>query len=352
MISPNRKQLLDRRALRNRKTLSVGPPIFLLVFVGSIGLVWLLALTMISLFDNQSFKSKQDLYSASPHSFTDAAIDLWPSDRQSTTLLDMLVSCLPEHDNDEICRQRRIPGSTIQQIALARPPGRLGIVMQHFVKQVIERHSLTDDEVKLVPVTHVERDHKFTKIVRFAVLPILLEAVDLALETTDSSFTTKEISISDIEATVRLLIHWHCQLSEIASDTAFLTLSAKKVLSRPTESVKEIANFVGFGVEKKEDWMTGKAVDDRAAKALDRIDECSEFISKLQQQTPKQDLQALFNKIIHDTIAKEECGNMEMDAMLHKSRVPRIARHMLGPDSDTVCDEYPAIAYCTSKLVI
>ena len=341
----NRKQLLDRRALRNRKAFSVSPQIFLVVIVGSIGIVWVVALALLSFLDRGNAPNQ-----AMVHGFVDSSVDLWPNDRQSGELLNILVSCIPEEKNDETCRERRKEESATQQIALARPPGLLGKIMQNFVEKLVESHPIEHDAAELIPTTHVPLDHSFTKIIRFAVLPILLEAADLALSTTDPSFTKQQITVSDIEEIVRLLIHWHCRLMDIANDTAFLTLSAKRALSRPQEAAKEIGSFIGFDIDKGEDWMSGKSVDRRASLAMERIDECSNFISELQAMTPRRNLQELANTIVHNEIASGKCGDAGSDERFQSTRVTQIVRKILGPDHDAICKEFPAISLCASSI--
>lgn len=342
----NKRHLWDRRALRHRKTLSVGPRIFLVVIVASIGIVWMLAAVMLVAFEQRRGGISSKHYGMLSQGFIDVSIDLWPSDKQSNILLDMLVSCLPSSEFDETCQQKR-QSLNIQRIALVRPPGLISSVMEDFVTELVETHPMKDDRAELIPVAFVPADHSFTKVIRFAVLPSLLEAADLIFETLDSSFTKEQVTISDLEDVVRLLIHWHCRQSHIADDTAMLTISTKQVMSRPNDCAKGIGKFIGFSIGKGEDMMCGKSADRRAAQAIVRIDECSDFVSKLQKQNPRANLQVLVDSVIRDTIVDDKCGRTDTHEQWQRRRVSHIASQLLGPDSHTICDEYPMISPCS-----
>lgn len=281
----------------------------------------------------------------------DRPIDIWPNDRQSETSLSLLTSCLPESDPDKTCRLRRKPGASSQNVGVVRPPGLFGMLLQSFVEEVVSSHPIQHDEAILNPINFIQEGHEFTNVVRLSVLPMLLQAADLMLDAADTNTTDhSQFTTSDVEETIRELVQWHCHLSKIANDTALLTLSGKKILSRPREAARELGNFLGFQIDRHdESLMNGEPANFRAKLALQRIDECASLLQQLQQRNPEQDLQDMADNVVRNVLVNDGCRNIDDSVHSNKNRVTTVMRHLLGPDSANVCETFSTIKACTKE---
>jgi len=250
------------------------------------------------LFDN-------DLHVADTLSALTATVDLWPDDEMNSVFGNSLVSSLSDGEQDEEDNSRRKHEKEGKgSVGILRPPGVLGRTLEEFIRVAVNRTmtrnnkegGLRELSFELIGASHFEKDHPYTAIIRLATVPILLDAIDLALGVVEDGDGMvkqgQEIALDDILGTVRLLVRWHCRLSEAAEDTELLTITTQMVMSHPGAVQKNLDLFLGSKKqqpgrqhphqdvsERIEDELNG-----RAGKVLRRIDECSAVAILLQRR--------------------------------------------------------------------
>ena len=167
--------------------------------------------------DNNPFRN-----SNSPHTKKDPQ-----KDTTNANVLTQVVStnCLPS-EHAAICQQRKqSPDSSTERIGILRPPGVWGDIFETFVIQYVEMSRTEYTDMDLISTSHMDTTipHSFTKILRPAVLPLTLAALDLVLycETNDKTdhIGTASSNVDHVLDVVRQLVRWHCQLSHVAIST-------------------------------------------------------------------------------------------------------------------------------------
>ena len=304
----------------------------------------------------------------------------------------MMKRCLPELQ--ELCRDRSTnvnmpdeaddqPQLQQQRVGILRVPGVLGTLMQDFVTNEAFYKSAPDSirhNTALIPVVNIQ-DPLLTKFVRLTTLPILLQALDLALETVDTSDVrgTKVMTTDDILTIVRLLIRWHCHISATLVDqehTSIQSVSLQMIMMHPELVKEDTADFLGYlhiaadgGVtegepDRKFTRVNEHALDVLAKQVLQRIDACVSLASQLSQTSSTIDklnplsqaavdaaIQTEIDKAHLSSSSSSSCGSLDLerdDSIPVTNKVAQIVSRLLQSNNGltSVCQEYPSIALC------
>lgn len=290
----------------------------------------------------------------------DSSIDLWPHQISSNTRYDteeeiqlqalMLQNCLPFEN--AACLERVEDGKT-QQIGVLRPPGAFGKVFEDFVLRYIDMSRTPDLEmvVRVSPSVEVVADYSLTKILRPAVVPILLEAIDLVLETLGDDFAARQVTVDDLVGVVRLLIRWHCRLALLSDTTALLTLAFDGVMAYPMQAGKELTEFLGLHHENQENLEMN--MDEFAETVFHRIDACTEFLRLLTSSKPGSPrIDDVLKHAVREEIGSgKRCDTRPVrpDEFIAASRVTELVGHFLDGSPETVCPKYPLARLCVQS---
>jgi hypothetical protein len=232
-------------------------------------------------------------------------IDIWLQSTNLKMLLDphveatltqyMEQSCLPYESNKKnaldpaVCRNRKGNGIA-DRIGVLRPPGLLGNVFQDYVMQFLDK-SRDDDanEEDVIFQAHPWNGEPpvFTKILRPVVMPILLEAIDLTLQTTDDDvggFSPDNVVLDDLIGVLRLLIRWHCRMARVATNTALLSVSLHGLMTHPHEVDRDLTDFFEFANDLSGDkWHAH--MDAYAETVFSCVDTATLFLNALRSRT-------------------------------------------------------------------
>lgn len=318
--------------------------------------------------------------------FPTGSIDLWPNSKQNNkkqgVKLDLLwtesdegqlraillKSCLPR--DNVACQERRLGATSEQHVGILRPPGVFGSVFEKFVEVAIEesrRHRTTttnaedmeDMVIQVSPSVEMIQDYTLTQILRPTVLPILLEAIDLVLETTDieTGYTPLDTTVDDLVGTVRLLIRWHCHMAALAVDTAFLTMSLDEFLAYPVTTTKDLVQFLGWHdapLPPDETMLkhNQKNMDELAERVFRRIDECTHHLHVLLATTTSEWLDGAVKRAIRAELQSGMCGTQRIrpdGEVIVRSRVTELVAAFLGDGSTAIpCALYPHARMCAA----
>lgn len=395
---------VQRRAARRRQskpidyTLVIRPWMVGVASLVVVGIVWVSVATLFGRLESSSTSSTgsaiwldESVTSLRTLSLQDVLshqqllVDLWPDDETNPQLGESLTTCLPD-GTDRPCRTRQNPNDPgPQTIGILRPPGLLGFVMEDFVKMQLNQSSVVVIDGREIPsdvvmgTSHINlSQHPFDKIIRTATLPILLEAIDLALSTITEEYSVDGkryvwLSIQDVLGVVRLLVQWQCRLSSLTSHTALLTVSLRSTFAHPSVVGDEVKKFVNLGKytemeqadlehqqrveEKKHPHIKGSEplVDGLAGQIVQRIDTCTAVAAQLSAQTPpRTSLAAMVDHVVKDEMQQsDDCQSssrsMMKTASVPETKVMEIVRHLLSPnpqDSVTICQLHPNIPIC------
>lgn len=155
-------------------------------------------------------------------------------------------------------RQRKV-----QRVALIAPPGDMANSLFKRVEQVVDEHNKmihlhpekeTGDDpewlgIELVSTSHVPpygygKTHGYTKIVRLIPEPLLLEVTDALTASLLPGESHTVVTIRDIQATLRMILRFHCRLSHLAAHTAILSIRLMDLLSDPVSTMRSLHTFL------------------------------------------------------------------------------------------------------------
>lgn len=331
------------------------------------------------------------------------AIELWPdpqyrhyrnSNKKNYTgnnnnlevaLTDLYTyDCIPHENSD--CQERKIDMET--KIAILRSPGILGEIVEEFVMDLYNLYKPASDNhtVLLVKTSHIDPDNTYnnqnglyTRVIRPAILPVLLEAADLALRCTGDDYPAKAITLQDILGIVRQLIRWHIRLDHTIHDTstALFTIPFNRLMAYPKEIEYELIKFLQLSHPPDKHHIKHVAMDNYADKVFHRIDLCNALLVRILQQgnstgVPKKTSAASLQQMVDDIIQEELIENSSNDNH-HNNHVPNMNnnnRRMIRPlrgrpiihsrvtelvgyyldrattQSDKICRKYPKSHMC------
>lgn len=179
--------------------------------------------------------------------------DIWPDDLENPEFLKSLHSC----SSNDCIPDEKLQSSAPLKIGLLFPPGSFGLVFLDLVKSVSHSHMVISDtfqETLWIPTSHLPTltaskekivNQQYTHIIRFANLPLLL-AVGDALRYVATGKESMQITWLDVQETSRLLIRWHCQLSNLADEKSLriLTLTMEQIAEDPIEAERSLRQFL------------------------------------------------------------------------------------------------------------
>jgi hypothetical protein len=233
-------------------------------------------------------------------------IDVWPEPlNPSKHFLSNILQnhCLDPAGDKNNCPVRQASDTTSLHeihIELVRSPGVFGRLFGDFVGDFIR--TLGDDVGKMIRTTYTtvpndsgfgmdENPHVTKLMIRLAVLPPALEAMDLALSLNqhhlDKNAAQRLSSLDivdddDLAEFTRLWAAWHCQISSFATggssggkrpDIPLLTIPLDLLLAYPMKTEQQMADFMGIALQPDEK-RKHVPMERRITQALERIDTC------------------------------------------------------------------------------
>ena len=236
--------------------------------------------------------------------------DLWPDDFQHEGFYHSLHSCTFEDDN---CRPEYHPS---KRILLLHPPGSIGTIFVDFMKDVVFRHSLEEDaSMVIVPTSHIptslEDDFSYTHIIRFATMPLLLAIGDALLSVAGE----QSLSLNDVQEVARLLLNWHCTISEIADTKTIptMTITLQSIAEDFSETHVNLREFLS-ALEPSEDLnpeeiMEAESIANSLSPLIDMIQDHLKVLDESLKDnvTTDGDLERIVNKIMDSHLNGRKC---------------------------------------------
>jgi hypothetical protein len=349
-----------------------------------------------------------ELNNSIPYHFPQV-VNLWPNDggaQDEGKAMPAFVSCTDEDAGNDPCRLSKLNDEAadtthLERVGILRVPGRLGSALENAVRIMIVNQTKASSSsagarsnVELLPTSFVETvsdvekqdGSKYSRIIRIATQPLLLDVIDLAL---DASESKEQISTEDLLCILRLLVQWHCHHNDVATaastsetvreqrkDAApVLTLSAQLILSHPSEVRKQLSWFLNRKARDVTEKRINEWMDDVSHRILERVDECSATATALlQRRHPQQDLHQMVQAVVREEAAicsshkSDKAGQSEsLAAALTTARcdargdsqLVEIAEILLSvpeahdlrrKDSTSLCGRFPDIQFCLSHL--
>jgi hypothetical protein len=290
----------------------------------------------------------------SPHAVVgdkeEALLDaLWPEDGQDKILFMSLNSCV------EGCGSEP-PGRPLK-VGLLVPPGNMSQIFLNFCSTVAHHysHGKNDNndkndnnnirnDIQWIPTHHLPPSNdEYTHIVRFANIPLLL-AVGDALRTVASPHDI--ITWQDVQETTKLLISWHCQLSNLADEETLpiLTMSMEELEQDLYQQESTLTIFLfedgsdegGSGDHMNEEEME-KSLDD----TIVGIKNLLRTVNKQLLKETKQGLVSLTKKTIKEILpGLQGCpkeGDLWQPTRQMAQRVYQFLKKGTPKDDSTIC---------------
>jgi hypothetical protein len=336
------------RKRQRQKTKISGTKLVIGIAIILVAILWTIGVALFSFtLNDRSEKKGTALFP----DFPVGGAALWPDDKTNPYFKASLRDC----ESDAVkCKERIQAGSSQQRIAILRPPGVFGRSMEKFVMQAVENHSKENVDMLVIPTSHIESEHTYTKVVRVATLPLLLEAIDLALLTVDEDYTADQINREDILGVVRQLVGWHCHLSQVASDTALTTITFGRAMSLPTRTAKALTSFLSFA--ETDDAREEVDMEASAEQFVLRIDQCTTLASKFKDsEESARKLDDDVDRVIQEELRNDACRSTI--PFLHTGSIPftrvtEIVGHFLDINEDSssiICGKYPNVPICADQ---
>jgi hypothetical protein len=355
--SGNRTTLQYGRKKKQRKARFAGPWMVAAIAVLAVLLLWAIGALLFAVVSS-SQSNKHPAPAIVP--FPRKPLDLWPDDSslQSQRLLESFYSsCVPTalDDNDKC----PVPPSTAstKTVTIIRSPGVFGKLLESFVRQFIQLHA------PHIPVILASQHHPLkslssgtTYLIRPAVLPPILEALDLILETRNVDDTTLVgvegtqtiITVEEILEVVRLVVQWHCRISVVYERSPRWTLTLDHTMAYPKVTEESLAEFLGLEQEIKPDVN----VSPLAEQTLQRIHDVSVWAERLPNLTTEILQQALEEMLQNDN---NSCLSDPPDRVLVQPQLQTRVTDLVGaflwntPVQTVVCERYPKSLLCQQR---
>lgn len=277
----------------------------------------------------------------SPHAIVgdkeEALIDvLWPEDGQDKLFFMSLSSCV------ESCGSEPTANRALK-VGLLVPPGEMSQIFLNFCKTVAHRYRQRND-IQWIPTHHLPPSkNEYTHIVRFANIPILL-AVGDALRSVTLPHET--VSSQDVQETTKLIISWHCQLSNLADEETYpiLTISMEELEQDQYEQESTLTTFLfeeGTGDGGNGDHMNEEEMEKGLEETIGGIKKLLKAVNKQLLKATSQGLVSLTKKSIKDILPGLQGCPAEGDLWQPKSqmaqRVFQFLKKGTAEDDNTVC---------------
>ncbi len=233
--------------------------------------------------------------------------DLWPDDHNEEEFAASLISCVDDCLND--------PPPLPKIVGLLYPPGDFGVLFVDFIHgTALAQAQHTSTEIIWEPTTHLPSPstNDFSHLIRFVTLPLLLAAGDAVLQFA----TPNDITWQDIQETVPLLLHWHCELSNLvalgSAPIPLMTVTMEQIEEDALQQSFQLRNFIPNLQPNDDDGGDDTGIDpdfvdsllynlheivDRIQPLLQRLDAAFQLDSK---STPDPDLEHLVRRLIRE----------------------------------------------------
>ena len=329
---------LNRRSKRLQKR-EAGPLFVAGVALASILLLWAVGAVLFK------FSKPPSTIASLPQT----TFDLWPDSTQPIFQgTSPFISCLPQHYPDR-CRIRHTDQKR-RVVGILRPPGRLGHLLESFVRSSVKllQDEHPEFEVELIASHRAESLlDRASQIIRPAVLPPLLEALDLILQTRDSDDNALlSVSQRQVETVLRQLLQWHCRISQKAGDMALLLLMLDISMAYPRMAQDALTEFLGLTVvENDNDKSNTVQMNALVQEVLTLIDEETTLLQG-NRIVPASSYDWV-QQVVQDEYLNEAC--VPVGETAHPSRVTKLVGAMLGDDlaaEHVACQTYPQSMLC------
>jgi hypothetical protein len=287
--------------------------------------------------------------------------ELWPDDYASKAIFDSLKGCDPnKEDEGRKCpRQPASPTGSHHRIGLLYPPGSLSYMFTQFIKDVVRLHAMPDTDLELIPTTHIRRvdQHNFTKVIRLAILPLMLSASDTILSTLDESFPMKGVTIDDLTLATRQLIRWHCHLSRVAKNTPLMTMTLADLVENPWEAELNVRSFLSLephDPNNSNEWAEKHVDEDEMMASLEEmVKYCSSLFEHLEKTITTRKIQQLIKGVIDEELQSNAlaCKTVS-EGITGESIVSQTLGAFLSPDaqlSNAICKKRAFTPICKDR---
>lgn len=294
--------------------------------------------------NTNSGKGELVYYKSSLDTMPIDSIELWPDHHYhydpniEEKILDIYYDCIPVENSD--CRERvkvvdsNGDGKSIIQkhtIAILRPPGILGDVVEKFVLELIQKSESANDnthiEFTIHKTSHIDPENyqQYTKVIRPSILPFLLEASDLALRSTESTsnptgsaktndeYHPADITIYDLLGIIRQIMRWHIRISySVGKDTALYTIPFDRMMAYPADIEKDMRKFLNLyptyqqpstSHHNEHPKMNHVQMDKFAEKVIQRVDACNALVMRIMKDDSFS--ASTIHKMVDDVIQEE-----------------------------------------------
>lgn len=251
-------------------------------------------------------------------------------------------------DNQHDSNNGNEKSNPIQRVALVHPPGKLGDVFVEYVTRILNLTDGAAHSIELVSISQLlapqqQSTRPYSKIIRMATLPILLDATDLFLAHAEAAATTTNqdlaqhivnLTLQDVLDLVRQLVRWQCHMSNLSNNTALLTITLDRMMGFSSMTTKKVQSFLGLTPASENPKQNRIAMDDITLIVTDIIDQASSAVQKmLMKDTLTHLTAASLNDRINAVIEEELTPRSSEDAGRDGS-APAVCRRISTTDEN------------------
>lgn len=341
--------------------------------------------------------------------------DVWPD---SSNVLDgmegMLESCYPA-DDPKKCRIVTSSGNNHhhnkkrRRIAIIRLPGQLGMLMETFLQDLLatwmDATTTTDTTttttsttefgsvaaitnealgIQLVPTSDAsivnlyehqqhlddyEKDEEdeeevelpIAQIIRPVVLPPLLEALDLILQTQNANELTliNMPTIEELQAVLQQVMRWHCQVAHQTEHRARMTILLDETIVYSNVIGEDIGNFLNLSFDKDKNAVD--SINDLSVQLIQRLGQAwhlARDIWESSNNSPHTTIQLSKEEWVQHIMQNELLLQQQKDQtsclspldVYPKTRVTELVGTFLsGTSTSAVCHSYPQSILCQER---
>jgi len=310
MRRPQKRTLLRKGDVRR----SFGPFMMGLAVIGVVVLIWTSGALVVSV--ASAPRAPRILQVEFPRNI----MDIWPND-----ILDSAQDLL-DGGFYASCSGSDCDKAALNKVVVLRTPGVLGEVITEYVQGLVPSW-------EVMGTSDVESIPKEAYVVRLAILPSLLEALDLILQA--SSNASKE----EVVHILRRVLGWHCRVDSavLQEHLPVLSLTLDEAIAYPKAAKEGLFDFLKVDLDELQ-------ISAHAERVLIRISQATKMIDGL-------DIASEVDTVIAEYLSKSpgsQCDELVTSTSIPESSVCRLLDAFLLPDQDPslLCNQYPTSALC------
>lgn len=242
---------LPRRKLNRRADIAL---VVVLVFLSMISMSYCI-FTTYKLLSLQNYHAHMDHVMGHHIPHTAISVEMLPLEPRFRSTVKSCLPTLSPH-------QCPAPVLDLHNVAIVAPPGEFSEWVFAWAQGVIQQAEVgSTTHMHLSIISHVppfSENHGYSQIIRIVPPSLLMAASDALRGTLSVGHTPQVLRLEDLKVALRLLLRYHCRISQVASHTPVLSLEMAVVAQSPRVASRSLLTFLNITAQDHGEWSQSK----------------------------------------------------------------------------------------------